>query len=103
MHVFIICCCFIQVLSIWLDRKILPVPVVKHFMKEIECHNDDKIVGSLPRRPSRSERAVDDPLREMEGMFVDEYGRYVTQVSEVMCRFWVNGILRKLGKFIIGM
>lgn len=27
------------------------------------------------RRSSRNERAFDDPVREMEGMLVDEYGR----------------------------
>lgn len=37
--------------------------------------NDDSSIGFSLRRPSRAERAVDDPIREMEGMLVDEYGR----------------------------
>lgn len=31
--------------------------------------------GAYCRRSSRTERSLDDPLREMEGMLVDEYGR----------------------------
>ncbi|BFI43129.1 protein MpPWWP3 [Marchantia polymorpha subsp. ruderalis] len=64
----------LKVLRLWLDRDILPSPVLRHFMSEIESHNDDKLSGGNARRPFRSERAVDDPLREMDGMFVDEYG-----------------------------
>ncbi|KAL3699060.1 hypothetical protein R1sor_017082 [Riccia sorocarpa] len=64
----------LKVLRLWLDRDILPSPVLRHFMNEIESHNEDKLSGGHPRRPSRSERAVDDPLREMDGMMVDEYG-----------------------------
>jgi len=37
--------------------------------------NDDMNAGFLLRRPSRAERSVDDPIREMEDMVVDEYGR----------------------------
>ena len=38
--------------------------------------NDDM---SIPlRRPSRAERSIDDPIREMEGMVVDEYGRFTS-------------------------
>lgn len=60
----------------WLERKVMPDSVLRHFMTEIESHNDDKdSSGNGPRRLSRSERAVDDPVREMEGMLVDEYGR----------------------------
>ena len=39
--------------------------------------NDDSSIGFTLRRPSRAERAIDDPIREMEGMLVDEYGRFV--------------------------
>lgn len=66
---------FVQVLKLWLERGILPEQTLRHFMAEIEAHNDEKMSGGNSRRPSRSERAVDDPLREMDGMFVDEYGR----------------------------
>ncbi|CAM6084588.1 unnamed protein product [Calypogeia fissa] len=64
----------LKVLKLWLERGILPEQVLRHFITEIEAHNDDKSSVGNSRRPSRSERAVDDPLREMEGMFVDEYG-----------------------------
>lgn len=33
--------------------------------------------GPYSRRSSRTERSFDDPIREMEGMLVDEYGRFV--------------------------
>ena len=44
-------------------------------MDDIGVSNDDASAGFFLRRPSRAERAVDDPIREMEGMLVDEYGR----------------------------
>lgn len=64
-----------QVLRLWLERKILPESVLRPFMDDIGVSNDDTVTGLSLRRPSRAERAVDDPLREMEGMLVDEYGR----------------------------
>lgn len=45
-------------------------------MDDIGISNDDTSSGFSLRRPSRAERAIDDPIREMEGMLVDEYGRY---------------------------
>ena len=45
-------------------------------MDDIGVTNDDASAVFSLRRPSRAERAVDDPIREMEGMLVDEYGRY---------------------------
>lgn len=44
-------------------------------MDDIDVPNDDTNDGFFLRRPSRAERSVDDPIREMEGMLVDEYGR----------------------------
>lgn len=44
-------------------------------MDDIGVSNDDMSISFSLRRPSRAERAVDDPIREMEGMLVDEYGR----------------------------
>lgn len=44
-------------------------------MDDIGVSNDDMTVSLSLRRPSRAERSVDDPIREMEGMLVDEYGR----------------------------
>lgn len=46
-------------------------------MDDIGVSNEDTTAGFSLRRPSRAERAIDDPIREMEGMFVDEYGRYL--------------------------
>lgn len=65
----------LQVLRLWLERKILPESVLRRYMDDIGVSNDDMIVSFSFRRPSRAERAVDDPIREMEGMLVDEYGR----------------------------
>ena len=45
-------------------------------MDDIGGSKDETSSGFSLRRPSRSERAIDDPIREMEGMLVDEYGRY---------------------------
>ncbi|XP_059447439.1 ENHANCER OF AG-4 protein 2 isoform X2 [Corylus avellana] len=68
----------LKVLRLWLERKILPESVLRPFMDDIGVSNDDTVTGLSLRRPSRAERAVDDPLREMEGMLVDEYGSNAT-------------------------
>lgn len=60
----------------WLERKILPESVLRRYMDDMGAINDGLSAGFSQRRPSRAERAIDDPIREMEGMFVDEYGRY---------------------------
>jgi len=57
-----------QVLKLWLERKIFPESVLRRYM-------DDMTISCSFRRPSRAERSLDDPIRELEGMFVDEYGR----------------------------
>ena len=62
----------LQVLKLWRSRNVMPEEVVRSFINELESHNDEKLVG-VPLK--RFERAVDDPIREMEGMCVDEYGR----------------------------
>ncbi|KAL0435770.1 UNVERIFIED_CONTAM: protein HUA2-LIKE 3 [Sesamum radiatum] len=63
----------LKVLRVWQERKILPEPIIRHHIREL-----DTLCGSYPtagsRRPLRNERAFDDPIREMEGMLVDEYG-----------------------------
>ncbi|KAL6543942.1 RPR [Orobanche gracilis] len=64
-----------KVLRLWLERKILPEYVLRRYMDDIGGRNDESSTGILQRRPSRVERAFDDPIRDMEGMFVDEYGR----------------------------
>uniref|UniRef100_A0A0D9X3C6 CID domain-containing protein n=1 Tax=Leersia perrieri TaxID=77586 RepID=A0A0D9X3C6_9ORYZ len=64
----------LKVLRLWLQRKIMPEDILRRYMDDIEVPNDDANTGFLLRRPSRAERSVDDPIREMEGMLVDEYG-----------------------------
>jgi hypothetical protein len=54
---------------------IMPDSILQDFVNELESHNDDRMISASLRRPTRFERAVDDPIREMEGMYVDEYGR----------------------------
>lgn len=49
-------------------------------MDEIKLPKEEKNPEFLLRRPSRAERNVDDPIREMDGMFVDEYGRFATSL-----------------------
>lgn len=55
----------------------MPESVLRRYVEDFGFPNDDMITGISHRRPSRTERAIDDPIREMEGMLVDEYGRYV--------------------------
>ncbi|GFP97851.1 hua2-like protein 2 [Phtheirospermum japonicum] len=63
----------LKVLKVWQERKILPEPIIRHHIREL-----DSLCGSYPtmssNRSLRNERAFDDPIREMEGMQVDEYG-----------------------------
>jgi hypothetical protein len=54
----------------------MPEEVLRRYMNDFEGPNDNTSTGLLLRRPSRAERSVDDPIREMEDMLVDEYGRY---------------------------
>ncbi|XWS09155.1 hypothetical protein CRYUN_Cryun40dG0061900 [Craigia yunnanensis] len=68
----------LKVLRLWLERKILPESILRHYMDDIGVSNDDTISGFSQRRPSRAERPIDDPIREMEGMLVDEYGSNAT-------------------------
>lgn len=68
----------LKVLRLWLQRKIMPEDVLRRYMVDIEVPNDDTSTGVLLRRPSRAERSVDDPIREMEDMLVDEYGSNTT-------------------------
>ncbi|KAI4384124.1 hypothetical protein MLD38_009890 [Melastoma candidum] len=61
----------LKVLRLWLERKIFPKSFLRSCMDDVGTSNNST---TNPRRPSRVERAVDDPLREMEGVLVDEYG-----------------------------
>lgn len=73
-YIFLVCLCGLQVLRLWLERKIFPESVLRRYMDGIGGSNDDITVSFSFRRPSRAERSVDDPIREMEGL-LDEYGR----------------------------
>ncbi|KAJ0094602.1 hypothetical protein Patl1_16371 [Pistacia atlantica] len=68
----------LKVLRLWLERKILPESLLRKCMDDIGVSNDESTSGFSLRRPSRAERAIDDPIREMEGMLVDEYGSNAT-------------------------
>ncbi|XP_047981499.1 ENHANCER OF AG-4 protein 2-like isoform X4 [Salvia hispanica] len=67
-----------KVLRLWLERKIFPESVLRRYMNELGTDNDGGAAGFSQRRPSRAERSIDDPIREMEGMFLDEYGSNTT-------------------------
>lgn len=72
----------------WLQRKIFPESLLRRYIGDIGASNGNATVGFSLRRPSRSERAVDDPIRLMEGMLVDEYGRYALHLfCSVLFRF----------------
>lgn len=72
----------LKVLRLWLQRKIMPEEVLRRYMNDIEGPNDNTNTGFLLRRPSKAERSVDDPIREMEDMLVDEYGSNTTFIFE---------------------
>ncbi|KAI3460861.1 hypothetical protein Pfo_017524 [Paulownia fortunei] len=63
----------LKVLRVWLERKILPEQVVRHHIRELDALYGSHVTGGS-RRSCRFERPFDDPIREMEGMLVDEYG-----------------------------
>lgn len=54
----------------------MPENLLRRYIDDIEVPNDDVNAGIFLNRPSRAERSIDDPIREIEGMLVDEYGRY---------------------------
>ena len=70
-----------KVSRLWLERKTLPESIVRHHIQELESVNETSLTSSYSRCPSRTERALNDPIREMEGMFVDEYGRHTLNLS----------------------
>lgn len=61
-------------MKLWLERRILPESIVRHHIRELDSHS---IVPAClySRRSARTERSLDDPVRDMEDMLVDEYGR----------------------------
>ncbi|KDP21494.1 hypothetical protein JCGZ_21965 [Jatropha curcas] len=64
----------LKVLRLWLERRILPESVIRHHMRELDSLGASSSAGAYSRRSARTERALDDPVRDMEGMLVDEYG-----------------------------
>ncbi|KAL1331499.1 hypothetical protein HN51_048760 [Arachis hypogaea] len=64
----------LKVLKVWLERRILPVSVIRHHIRELDSYSSSAPAGLFSRRSLRTERALDDPIRDMEGMLVDEYG-----------------------------
>ncbi|XP_027353414.1 protein HUA2-LIKE 2-like [Abrus precatorius] len=64
----------LKVLRLWLERRILPEPVIRHHIRELDLYSSSASAGVFSRRSLRTERAFDDPVRDMEGMLVDEYG-----------------------------
>ncbi|XP_023004429.1 protein HUA2-LIKE 2-like [Cucurbita maxima] len=64
----------IKVLRLWSQRGVLPESIIRHHIRELESLSSSSSSGAYSRRSSRTERSLDDPLREMEGMLVDEYG-----------------------------
>ncbi|KAG4402226.1 hypothetical protein AAZX31_02G142600 [Glycine max] len=62
----------LKVLRLWLERRILPESIIRRHIRELDLYSSSG--GIYLRRSLRTERALDDPVREMEGMLVDEYG-----------------------------
>ncbi len=61
-------------------------------MRELDSLSGSSSAGPYSRRSSRTERALDDPVREMEGMLVDEYGRFefnssVLFLSQILLKY----------------
>ncbi|KFK37564.1 hypothetical protein AALP_AA4G273100 [Arabis alpina] len=63
----------LKVLRLWLERRILPESIVRHHIRELDSHSIAPAC-LYSRRSARTERSLDDPVRDMEGMLVDEYG-----------------------------
>ncbi|CAH2063006.1 unnamed protein product [Thlaspi arvense] len=74
----------LKVLRLWFDRRILPESIVSRHIKELDSHNDVPVC-LYSRRSARTERALDDPVRDMEGMLVDEYGSNSTLQLHGFC------------------
>ncbi|KAJ6674838.1 PWWP DOMAIN PROTEIN [Salix viminalis] len=64
----------LKVLRLWLERRILSESIIRHHMRELDILGGSSSAGLYSRRSARTERALDDPVRDMEGMLVDEYG-----------------------------
>lgn len=63
-------------LRLWLERRILPESIIRHHIRELNSYSRSAYAGVYSRRSLRTERSLDDPIRDMDGMHVDEYGRF---------------------------
>lgn len=68
--------------------------MVRHHIRELDLYSSIS-AGVFSRRSLKTERAMHDPIREMEGMHVDEYGRF-----GFVCRFFLLILYTLLGVFI---
>ncbi|KAE8711320.1 Tudor/PWWP/MBT domain-containing protein, putative isoform 2 [Hibiscus syriacus] len=59
-----------------LKVKILSEPVVRYHIKELDSFSVSSSGGPFCRHTARTERPFDHPVRDMEGMLVDEYGSF---------------------------
>ncbi|KAL1197879.1 Protein HUA2-LIKE 3 [Cardamine amara subsp. amara] len=74
----------LKVLRLWLERRILPESIVLHHIRELDSLTN--VPACLySRRSARTERALDDPVRDMEGMLLDEYGSNSTLQLHGFC------------------
>ncbi|KAI5426742.1 hypothetical protein KIW84_032242 [Lathyrus oleraceus] len=64
----------LKVLRLWLERRILPESIIRHHIRELNSYSRSAYAGVYSRRSLRTERSLDDPIRDMDGMHVDEYG-----------------------------
>lgn len=64
----------LKVLKVWLERKIFLESVLRPYIRDLETRVGSSSSSAYVRRPLRTERPFDDPIRQMEGMLVDEYG-----------------------------
>ncbi|CAN4091583.1 unnamed protein product [Withania somnifera] len=64
----------LEVLRVWQERKILPESAIRPYIRGLESFCISSLSRAFSRRPMRTQRPFDDPIREMEGMQVDEYG-----------------------------
>ncbi|KAL9239218.1 hypothetical protein vseg_013558 [Gypsophila vaccaria] len=62
----------LKVLRLWLERRILPESIIRRHIQELETLNYS--ISGHSRRTSRTERPFDDPVRDMQGILLDEYG-----------------------------
>ena len=68
-----------------MERRILPESIIRRHIRELDLYSSSG--GIYLRRSLRTERALDDPVREMEGMLVDEYGRFEFVRTECFALF----------------